>query len=120
MIYLISWFLFRRAWRLIISRHSNTPVAGRLADSNATDPEIMSSPVLADSSTVRLRCFNGDSGLFEDWCFSMEPALRSRNINYGCRQVEIALSSLEGNALLWLISCQEAGAKFNKRKKNSD
>ena len=45
--------------------------------------------------------------MFKEWCFSVELALRSRNINYGRREVELASSLLEGNALLWLIACQE-------------
>ena len=51
--------------------------------------------------------------MFKEWCFSVELALRSRNINYGRREVELASSLLEGNALLWLIACQEAGTIFN-------
>ena len=51
--------------------------------------------------------------MFNEWCFSVELALRSRNINYGRREVELASSLLEGNALLWLIACQEAGTILN-------
>ena len=38
----------------------------------------------------------------------MELALRSRNMQKGPREVELVSSLLEGNALLWLIACQES------------
>ena len=112
---LASWLLFRRGWRLIISRSSNIPLirAGRPADSSVTDQEIKSSPTTADCFPVRVRSFDGDSRMFKEWCFSVELALRSHNINYGRREVELASSLLEGNELLWLIACQEAGTIFN-------
>ena len=112
---LASWLLFRRGWRLSISRSSDISLirAGRPADSSVTDQEIKSSPTTADCFPVRLRSFDGDSRMFKEWCFSVELALRSRNINYGRREVELASSLLEGNALLWLIASQEAGTIFN-------
>ena len=111
---LASWLLFRRGWRLSIWRSSDIPLirAGRPADSSVTDQEIKSSPTTADCFPVRVRSFHGDSRMFKEWCFSVELALRSRNINYGRREVELASLLLEGNALLWLIACQEDGYHF--------
>ena len=68
---------------------------------------------IADSFPVRPNCFNGNPRKFKEWCFSVELALRSRNIEKGPREVELVSSLLEGNALLWLIACQESSTVFN-------
>ena len=90
------------------------PPTGRHSDS--TDSRTRSSPTFADSVSVSPKCFNGDARMFKEWCFSVELALRSRNIEVDFRQVEFASSCLEGNALLWLIACQESGTTFNSWK----
>lgn len=105
---LAVWLALRKGWAFIVA--PSTSVEGF---TDSATPRIRSSPGLADSFPVRPKCFNGDPRIFKEWCFFVELALESRNINDGRRQVQLASSLLEGNALLWLISCQEIGTSFN-------
>ena len=105
---LVSWLCHRQGWRIFISL--NAPEGG-LTDAMISRRMPQSS--IADSFPVRPNCFNGTPRKFKEWCFSVELALRSRNIEKGPREVELVSSLLEGNALLWLIACQESSTVFN-------
>ena len=63
------------------------PPTGRHCES--TDSKTGSSLTFPDSVSVRPKCFNGDARMFKEWCFSIELALRSRNIEVDFRQAAI-------------------------------
>ena len=105
---LVFWLCHRQGWRIFVSL---TVPEGGLTDAMISRRTPQSS--IADSFPVRPNCFNGNLRKFKEWCFSVELALRSRNIEKGPREVELVSSLLEGNALLWLIACQESSTVFN-------
>ena len=105
---LVFWLCHRQGWRIFVSL--NAPEGG-LTDAMISWRTPQSS--IANSFPVRPNCFNGNPRKFKEWCFSVELALRSRNIKKGPREVELVSSLLEGNALLWLIACQESSTVFN-------
>ena len=56
--------------------------------------------------------FNGKPEEFKEWCFKMELALRTSEVE-PINQVDFSVNFLEGNALLWLIASRENGTFFN-------
>ena len=100
---LVFWLCHRQRWRISVSL--NAPERG-LTDAMISRRTPQSS--IADSFPARPNCFNGNPRKL-----SVELALRSRNIQKGPCEVELVSSLLEGNALLWLIACQESSTVFN-------
>lgn len=56
--------------------------------------------------------FNGKPEEFKEWCFKMELALRTNEVEQS-NQVDFSVNFLEGNALLWLIASRENGTVFH-------
>ena len=59
------------------------------------------------------KAFNGDAQTFKEWAFCVELALRANDISNGASQTDFASSHLEGNALLWYLSCVDSGRAFS-------
>ena len=57
--------------------------------------------------------FCGTARTFREWVFQVDTALKSYKMNDGVSQVEFAASFLEGNALLWYLSCIDFGRSFS-------
>ena len=58
------------------------------------------------------KLFSGTSNQFKEWVFSVELALRANAVRSGAHEVDYAMSFLDGNARLWLLSCLERGHNF--------
>ena len=58
------------------------------------------------------KLFSGTSNQFKEWVFSVELALRANAVRPGAHEVDYAMSFLDGNARLWLLSCLERGHNF--------
>ena len=59
------------------------------------------------------KAFSGDAQTFKEWAFCVELALRANDISDGAGQTDFASSYLEGNALLWYLSCVDSGRVFS-------
>ena len=59
--------------------------------------------------------FCGTARTFREWVFQVNTALKSYKMNDGVSEVEFAASFLEGNALLWYLSCIDFGRSFSDR-----
>ena len=59
------------------------------------------------------KAFNGDAQTFKEWAFCVELALHANDISNGASQTDFASSHLEGNALLWYLSCMDSGRVFS-------
>ena len=57
--------------------------------------------------------FCGTARTFREWIFQVDTALKSYKMDDGVSQVEFAASFLEGNALLWYLSCIDSGRSFS-------
>ena len=53
---------------------------------------------------VRPKFFNGNPNTFKEWCFLVDLAIRTHHIKEE-QQVDFVSTLLEGNALLWFMSC---------------
>lgn len=95
--------LFLSAW-LYLRQGSQTVNSTEVNREPPTKPYQMFS--------VRPKNFNGDPQQFKEWTFAVELALRSNKISQGSRQVDFVSTLLEGNALLWLIACQDSTPPF--------
>ena len=109
---LVFWYMVELStsmgiWRLSVSF---IPLQ---EDTDSTDSKTGSSLTFARSVSVRPKCFNGDTRIFKEQCFYVWLVFPSRNIEVDFSQVEFASSCYEGNALLWLIACQDSGTAFN-------
>ena len=58
------------------------------------------------------KAFTGDAQTFKEWAFCVELAFRANDISDGAGQTDFASSYLEGNALLWYLSCVDSGRVF--------
>lgn len=67
---------------------------------------------MAGSHVRKPRPFRGSSREFNEWAFSVQLYIRSNKIPKGNPEVNLAASFLEGNALLWFISTENAGIGF--------
>ena len=105
---LTRWVPYRRDWR-IASR--NEPAGATLGETTGRNSSSL--PVSAHPFSVRPKCFSGDSRTFKEWCFTVDLALQSSHIRNGPNQVNLVSSLLEGNALLWYITCLESGSSFD-------
>lgn len=100
---LLLVFLFLRHWKTIgrTAPEPATPLVGR-AEGRF--------PGLGQARTPKT--FSGDAQTFKEWSFCVELALRANRICDGLNQTDFAASFLDGNALLWYISCLESGRAF--------
>ena len=57
--------------------------------------------------------FSGDSQSFKEWVFSVELAFRTGGVFDSISQADFASSFLDGNALLWYLSCLDSGRTFS-------
>ena len=104
---LTTWFRYRSGWRIV---SPNGPVGATLSETTGSDT--VSSHAPAHLFSVGPKCFNGDSRTFKEWCFTVDLTLQSSHSRNGPSQVNLASSLLEGNALLWYISCIDSGKTF--------
>ena len=59
------------------------------------------------------KAFSGDSQTLKEWMSCVDLAFRANDISDGASQTDFASSNLEGNALLWCLSCVDSERVFS-------
>jgi len=101
------------AWRL--SRGRRAFSVGSRCESTSAGSSTYGTTSAGSREYLRVkdpRVFSGDVNDLREWTFAVELAFRANRIQEGIAQVDFASSFLQGNALLWFLSCLDSGRSF--------